>query len=306
MSRLVLGVDGGGTSTVAQVAASDGRILGRSEVGPSNMKATGEAAGLLAIRTAITLAMSEAATDHVHSACLGLAGIDHEDDRARVETWCREQAFSDRVFLVNHAELVLAAGTPECWGVALISGTGSIGVGRSPSGERARAGGWGHVFGDEGSGYGTAIAALRLVARRFDGRVEGDWRDDPLSHAICRATEVPDPSALVSRVYSPEFDRPRIARLASVVVQAARIDPGLHDELLEPAGEALAEIVLALARRLELPCTSLPLALAGGFLLSSEGVESTLIRRVREAGYSVRPCRVSEPVAGAIKLALAP
>src|SRR6185437_807856 len=101
---------------------------------------------------------------------------------------------------------------------AVIAGTGSIVVGKAPDGRSARAGGWGHLFGDEGSGYSLAIAALRLVAKRFDGRREGDWRDDALTSAICRAVGVVDPSGLVTAVYGPGFDRARIAAIAPVVV----------------------------------------------------------------------------------------
>ena len=63
---------------------------------------------------------------------------------------------------VNDGDLVVAAGTPEGWGVGLIAGTGSIAVGRAPDGRTARAGGWGHLIGDEGSAYGVVLDALRL------------------------------------------------------------------------------------------------------------------------------------------------
>lgn len=303
MSSLVLGLDGGGSSTVAHVVSHLGKTIGSAEVGPSNIKAIGEEAGLLAIGNAMRLAMSQAGVDRVQTACLGLAGLDHEDDRRRVERWCERQNIADRLILVNDAELVLAAGTPHGWGVALISGTGSIGVGRNSLGQTARAGGWGHLFGDEGSGYSTATAALRLVARRFDGRHGLSWREDPLSLALCHATDVTDPSGLVSRIYSPEFDRARIAKLAAVVVRTSQDDARSGRDLLEPAGRALAQIALAVVRRLNLTPEALPIALSGGFLLSAPVVEHTLIETLQAAGYTPLTARVEEPVVGAVQIA---
>ena len=178
---ILLGVDGGGSSTVAWIAESSGRVLARAETGPSNVKAVGEASALGAIDAAIRAAVSDARAvegrpiDSIAVACLGLAGFDRPDDRAVLERWNHAKRWAERLVLVNDGELVLAAGTPEGWGLAVISGTGSIVVGRSRDGRTARAGGWGYIFGDEGSGYGTVVAALRRVASMHDGRLAGHW-----------------------------------------------------------------------------------------------------------------------------------
>jgi N-acetylglucosamine kinase-like BadF-type ATPase len=187
--------------------------------------------------------------------------------------------------------------------VAVIAGTGSIAVGKSADGRSARAGGWGHIFGDEGSGYGTAVAALRRVAGRFDGRLAGGSEGDPLTSAICRATGIDDPTGLVSAIYAPEFDRAKIAGLAACVVEAAEADPSVARDLLEPAGIALAGAAVAVAERLDLPREGLPLALAGGFLLSSQAVSRAMLGEMERVGYRVVPNSVEEPVAGAIALA---
>ena len=211
-------------------------------------------------------------------------------------------AWAKRLVLVNDGDLVLAAGTPEGWGLAVIAGTGSIAVGRSPGGRTGRAGGWGHIFGDEGSGYATAVAALRRVASIRDGRIAGDWRTDPLCLAVCRAVGVADPSGLVSAVYAPGFDRARIAAIAPAIVHAAQSEPAIARDLLVPAGRALAEAARAVAERLGLPREQLPLALAGGFLLSADPVAESLCAALGEAGYDLAPRRVDDPVRGALVL----
>ena len=118
-----------------------------------------------------------------------------------------------RLVMVNDGDLVVAAGTPEGWGVGVIAGTGSIAVGRTKDERTARAGGWGHLIGDEGSAYGVVLDALRLVARRADGRDAQPPGRDPLTERICAAFGVAKPSQIVTTIYSPDFTRTESPRL---------------------------------------------------------------------------------------------
>ena len=149
----LLGVDGGGTATEAWLAEPGCRVLGRGTAGPSNAKAVGLDAARRALDAAICAAFDNAglAPVPVTMACLGLAGFDRPDDRKILAGWVNEACWADRLVLVNDGDLVVAAGTPEGWGVGVIGGTGSIAVGRASDGRTARAGGWGHLIGDEGS-----------------------------------------------------------------------------------------------------------------------------------------------------------
>src|SRR4051794_23020969 len=180
----MLGVDGGGTSTVAWLAADGGRGLGVGRAGPSNAKAVGLEASRGALGQTIALAFADAgiAPATVAAACLGLAGFDRPDDRRLLTGWAEEARWADRLVLVKDGDLVLAAGSPEGWGLAVTAGTGSISVGRTAAGQTARAGGWGPLIGDEGSAYAVTLAALRLVARRADGREPCVLASDPLTH----------------------------------------------------------------------------------------------------------------------------
>ena len=302
----LLGVDGGGTSTIARLADAEGRVLGRGKAGPSNIKAVGDASARAALDGAIRSAFADAGLEPgpVGATCLGLAGFDRPEDKRWLEGWVEGSPWRGRLVLVNDGDLVVAAGTPEGWGVGLIAGTGSIAVGRGPDGRTARAGGWGHLIGDEGSGYGVAIAGLRRVARTADGRAgRGTDGRDPLSIRLCEALGIADVSELVSAVYRSGVDRSRLASLAPAVVAAAGEDPGVFAEILEPAAVELARMVSAVARSLGLTSGPLPLALAGSFLLNSPGVSRVVIHRLIESDLDVRATPVPEPVEGAVVLA---
>ena len=307
MSRmLLLGVDGGGTSTTAWLADSEGRVLGRGSAGPSNIKAVGADAARSSLDGSIRLAFADSGLEPgpVEVSCLGLAGFDRLEDKRWLENWASGTNWGRRLVLVNDGDLVVAAGTPEGWGVGVISGTGSIAVGRTRDGRSARSGGWGYLLGDEGSAYAVVLAALRLVARRADGRQPPDLdRPGSLTFRICEALGIDSPSELVSAIYREGFDRSRIAALAPAVVSAADDDPSISTLILEPAGRDLAEMVAAVARQLQMESGRLPLAMAGSFLLNCAEVSKVLIARLIELGHDVNHSPVPEPARGALVIA---
>ncbi len=150
-----------------------GRVLGAGTAGASNYQAVGFAMATQALRSAIAEALRGAGLPPdapLSAACFGMAGIGRPEDRARFEAWAAEQGVARRCAFVSDAELVLAAGAPDGWGVALIAGTGSFCWGRNVAGQTARVGGWGYLLGDEGSGYDLAVQALRLATQTADGR----------------------------------------------------------------------------------------------------------------------------------------
>jgi N-acetylglucosamine kinase-like BadF-type ATPase len=307
---LLLGIDGGGTSTEAWLADCSGRVLGRGRSGPSNAKSIGPDAARRALNLAIASAFADAGREPAPAdvACLGLAGFDRPADRAMLQEWSAAEGWARRLLIVNDGDLLLAAGTPEGWGVGVIAGTGSIAVGRAPDGKTARAGGWGYLFGDEGSAYAVALAALRWIARTSDGRTPSCPRPDVLIPRVCEALGAAGPSELVSAIYRREVDRARIAALAPIVTAAAEERSAAAGAILADAAEELAQAVLAVARQLGLldsPRTAtFPLVTAGGFLLATPALTTAIVCRLQLMGVApsaVTP--VPDPVFGALTLA---
>lgn len=302
---LLLGVDGGGTSTEASLADAGGRVLGRGVAGASNPKAIGLEPALRALEAATLAAFAAADRSRtaVRVACLGLAGFAQPEDRQRLAAWSAGWDLAEILLPVSDGALVLAAGTPDGSGVAVIAGTGSIAVGSDHAGRTARSGGWGPLFGDEGSAYIVVLAALRRCARRADGREGRLGASDPLTARFLEALGVAEPSQMISAIYAPGMDRTRIAALAPLVLDAAAEDPTITADLLEPAGCDLAAMAGAVARALDWPAASLPIALAGGFLLRAEPVRRSLVGHLARQGYAPRPTLVINPVDGAVVLA---
>jgi N-acetylmuramic acid 6-phosphate etherase len=305
---LVLGIDGGGTHTVALLAAveKDGRpcVIGRGESGPSNLHGVGPERAIAALDEAVARAFAAAGTGRraVQTACLGLAGAGRPEDQRVFQEWSQRIGLAAQVKVTADVALLLAAGTPEGWGVAVVAGTGSIAWGRAPDGRTARAGGWGALLGDEGSGHALGLGALRAVARAADGR----GSSTALTGRLLARLQLSGPEELIAAVHG-RLDRAAVAALAPVVLEAAQSGDAVAVSLAEEGTRELALAVAAVVQSLRLREQPVPLAVAGGLLLQVPSYRQRLLEHLAANHVQASPVTlVNEPAEGAIRLAVRP
>ncbi|MBM3128783.1 MAG: hypothetical protein FJ009_09190 [Chloroflexi bacterium] len=298
----VVGIDAGGTHTRARVANLRGEMPGAGEAGAGNPHIAGTDSARREILIALQRACDNARVERraLVAACLGIAGVARQDERAEWIAWAHEK-IAPRVALCNDGEIVIAAGCPDDWGLALIAGTGSSAWGKTREGRSARAGGWGWRFGDEGSGYALACAALRAASQAADGRAE----PTRLLDAILADWNLREPTDLIARVYRSGLRNAEIAALASVVIRVADEGDAIARQLIVKAGQELAAALGAVARALHIAPEAIPLALAGGLLLDAPSMRASVLSAARADGLSFQPVTlVREPVRGAVRRAL--
>jgi N-acetylmuramic acid 6-phosphate etherase len=278
-------------------------VLGRGTAGSSNPQSVGLAQAMENLDRAVAAVLADARVPPgpLAAAVLALAGSDRKENQEAVERWAKKRQLARWLRIVHDALPVLAAGSPEGWGIALISGTGSFAFGRDREGRSCRAGGWGFLFGDEGSGYAIALAGLRCAAQAADGRGPATRLVDGFLERL----QLRRPEELIPAVYRFAADRAQIAALAEVVLKAADQDDSQAREIIDQAARDLARLVEAVARKLRLADASFPLAFAGGLLTGSSRLQIRLASRLADFGLRPDPVvHVAEPVAGAVKLAL--
>lgn len=273
-ARIYLAVDGGGTKTQALLVDAAGRVLGRGTAGGSNHRAAGMRSALAQIHAAVEGAAGAAGCAPPFAAAwFGLAGVDRPADVDAFQA--RLAPLAAVCHVTNDAALALA-GLQGAPGVALIAGTGSIALGRDRSGRVVRVGGWGHLIGDEGSGYDLARRALQLALRMADGRApRGPLLDRVLAHFGAASHE-----DLIERVYA-QPDKARLAALAPGVLLAAREGDSDARAIGRAAAGELAQAVTAAARQLSSTDAPLALALSGGLLVADAWYRRAVLRRVR-------------------------
>ncbi len=302
--HLLLGIDGGGSRTVALLATVDDykTVLGRGEAGPSNLQAVRPERALAALEEAVTAAFAGAnlARVPVTVACLGLAGAGRSEDQKVIKDWACAVNLAGTVHVTTDAAILLAAGTPEGWGLALVAGTGSIAYGRSADGRSARAGGWGYLMGDEGSAYALVLAGLQAVARAADGR----GSSTVLTGRFLDNLDLSQPQELVPAIYRSGRDRAALASWAPLVLEAADAGDVVALQITQDGARELAQTSAAVARTLGFDRSAAPLALSGGVLLASSGYRRCVVSALQSLGFQPDPIAVvREPAEGALRWA---
>lgn len=298
----VLGIDAGGTKTVALLADATGRIVGEGRAGGANLQTEGE----LQVEKVLHAVIEQATHGHHASwpeaVCLGIAGVDRDSDARVIREIMRRLGFRANTLIVNDALIALVAGAGASPGVVVISGTGSIAYGVSHRGLAARAGGWGPTLGDEGSGYWIGRRALEAVVRDVDGR----GPHTQLTARVLDYFSLARPELLVSEIYHQPQGRRAIASLAPVVDQARADGDLVAAEIMVDAADELAKAAASVISRLEMRGERFPILLAGGMLKRSDWLAAEVERRMAEVAprSDVVPL-TNEPVLGAVRLAIA-
>jgi N-acetylmuramic acid 6-phosphate etherase len=306
--RLVLGIDGGGSKTLvwlvdASSAETAEHPLGAGEAGPSNPISIGWAAAMGNIERAVGRAFRAAGIERATAGivCLAHAGLGREPERSKMQSWAEQRLIAQRVIVTHDAAALLAAGTPQGQGIAVVSGTGSMAYGRTSDGRTARAGGWGYLLGDEGSGFAIAVEGLRACSRAVDGRSEPTM----LVQLFREGLRVAAPTDLVRAFYAIADDRTHVAALSRLVFEAAARGDSVADGIVSTAARQLATLVDSVATQLGIKASKFPLAIAGGVVIGSEELRSRLLANLRSLGLSSDPIRlVPHPVVGAVRIAL--
>lgn len=304
---LVLGIDGGGTSTrvwLAPATADTTDPIGVGEAGSANPHAVGWTAGMANLDLAIGRAFEAAGiTRHpVAAACLAIAGTGAEEEQQRLQKWAKTHRIAEHVITTHDAEPVLAEGTTAGVGIVLISGTGSFAWGRNQAGDTSRAGGWGHRMGDPGSGYAIGLAGLRAVIGHHDGM----GPSTRLTRAVTGALGLSGATDIRKLVARDTADVTTIAGLAPIVQTEAENGDEVARLIVDEAARELAHLVATIARQLFGTADECQLALAGGMLTHSALLREPLIEQLHAAKIALTSTQiVTEPVRGTIRMARA-
>lgn len=256
---LLLGVDGGATKTAAALFDLATHKAYRAYAGASNPHAVGFEAAASSIIKSIEQVLQRAETpaEDVSVAVLGIASVDTDADRQRIEQAVKLKLSLKPLYVINDVVSAWAAGTLGEPGIALISGTGSNCFGVDITGRTWRAGGWGHILGDEGSGYWIGLQAMRVAVAFRDGR--GEWSE--IVPRVLSRYGFDVIEDLHSFVYE-NFDKADIAALTPDVVEAAKMGDKLATKILHRAGVDLARHVKAVVGKLSIS-GSFPVVIVG-------------------------------------------
>ncbi len=211
-----LGIDGGGTKTVAAVSDENGKILLMQEGKSINFYSVGMESARFNLETLLVEINAVLDINEFESAFIGCSALDGEADAKLTAELCDGIINADKIKM--HSDVYIALKSvkgAKCPCVA-ICGTGSIATGEDENGKTHITGGWGHILGDEGSACSIAVTALKICCQMCD---KGE--KTPLIDCANKFFGVTDFRKAIDIIYSKDMTKDRLARFASVVGRLA-------------------------------------------------------------------------------------
>lgn len=300
--EVCVGVDGGGTGTRVQlVDCETGEAVGQIGTGGcSNANSVGVASAELNFTTAFHSALASLAAGRsritIGRLLLSMSGADRPEDVHRIRQWvlraiasyntshssCPCQLFADdeeRIDVKSDAIAALMSGTPdqELYGAVVISGTGMVVFAFPRDREPSRAGGWGPLLGEPGSGYSIGSAVLKATTRATDGT----GPETALSKAVLDHLSLQTTEELIPWMYS-DISWSRIASLAPLAFAHYEAD-AVAKQILETEANLIIDALEAALRRAQLsddPHSSFPVVCSGGNFTHPNSVYYAVFTRI--------------------------
>lgn len=230
-----VGVDGGGTKTIAVAARRDGTVVAMERGTGINYHHTGLECARDHLREILNRLEGK-----VNGSCeelaIGMPALDRAADEALTRAFagdCFDPALLD---IQSDAYMALAGFTLGRPGMIVICGTGSILLMLDENGQQHVRGGWGHLLGDAGSGYALAIDALRAAI--------DDWENvgphTALSQAAMKHFQLSNPRDLIEVLYSARCTQADIAQFGRDVLECCDRGDAMAERVTCRNMEALA------------------------------------------------------------------
>jgi N-acetylglucosamine kinase-like BadF-type ATPase len=275
------GIEGGATHSTCVVVAADGRVLGRCEGPQTNHFIVGKQAVVDAAASMVRDAFANAGIPASQLSSLGMAlsGGDNADDQNELISMIRSQhpTLASAIHVTTDAHgSAAAASASDC--IVLIAGTGSVCLHVSVDGGSSRVGGWGHMIGDEGSGYWVASRAIKRVFKAVDA-------DDAPSCSVLQAAMlhyfgISNMRDMLKVMYASPFDKAFVAGFALEVSMAAEKGDALAVNIFDRAGMKLGCMLGTMASKLRL-ASATDVVCIGSVFKSYALVRNGMIRALR-------------------------
>ncbi len=292
-----VGIDAGASKTVGVLVNANCSVIERVVTGGSNVRSVGLAR---ASQNIGEIVHRLSAGGRVRAVCIGAAGIDREEDRRVFEDMVLRQLGEGTSLALRHdAQIALNTATNERPAVVVVAGTGSLVYGERADGTSERAGGYGAIIGDAGSGYAIGLAGIHHAARALDG-VE---TRGVLADSVIGALGAKTARDIIRRIHTWPPDISAIANLAPLVGDGCNSGDAAALAIANTQASLLADLAVKVIAAVRVS-SSLAVILSGG----AYQAVPLLSERIRQAAQYAGPCDVRrlmvEPVLGAARIAV--
>ena len=259
--KYIIGIDCGGTKTEAEAYSLDGTLISRRQTGFGNL-IVDYTTGMANIKASVEGIFQELPQEDCLEMTLGIAGIDSGGLQDRAINDLSVYNVPTKIF--NDGQLAHYGIVKGQDGITVTAGTGSVILGLSNN-EWFRVGGWGHLFGDEGSAYFIAKSGIQQALRESDNNQE----PSELSKAIFSYFDVTTVFELTQKVY--QLSKGEIAS-AAVVVANLTYSNDVAKQIIETAGIDIAKGILQIVKKMPKTDKKIPIGLNGSVVEKNKEV----------------------------------
>jgi glucosamine kinase len=294
---LFLGIDGGGSKTRC-IIGDETQLLGTGTSSGSNLLRVGEACTRDSFSAAIHECCVQAGVSpqSISRTCAGVAGAAQAEVREALERLLGE-IVGGEIEVVGDMETALEAAFGVGPGVIVIAGTGSIAYGRNRQGETVRAGGWGRMISDEGSGHWIGVEAIGYALR-----AHARGGHSLLLRGLMAALDSKTVDDLIVRANASPA--PDFASLFPVILEAAKNGDPNARAVLRRAGGELARLAEVAIERLFRNEQEVEVAALGGVFTSSAEVQHEFTKQLNAISPKARVVmKTVDPALGAFERA---
>lgn len=240
MSGLVLGVDSGGTKTIAALVAADASLVSLRHLPSLDPTAEGDWAAEIA---ALAAAIGDV---DLKASAFGLPFHGEVDEYSEAQIAAVRLHFPQKAIVENDVRIAFDGAFACGAGALILAGTGSMAWASlaDENSPHVRTGGWGDIFGDEGSAYWLGREALTLLSRHVDGREPSPAFAERMFAAMGIGQD-----HLMAWCYGLEGRRSGIAGLARHVTSLAADGDDVAGRLVDRAAAELSEQLITAWRR---------------------------------------------------------
>jgi N-acetylglucosamine kinase-like BadF-type ATPase len=288
---LFIGIDGGGSKTKCILLDEKLNVLSQSDGGPSNPLTVGYQDSAHLLFELIRKVSQKFGIEKISSITIGIAGGGREKNsnelrRTFIELCENKGVKINSLYVTSDAEVAIEGAFSGKVGAILIAGTGSIIFAKDKEGNFIRAGGYGKIFGDEGSGFSIGRKGLSAISKNFDGR----GKKTILSDVISNEFVINNRDDLIAKVYNEKFD---VAGFAPYLISAAEKGDLICRTILNGEIRDLLHHIKAVKKNMHE--TKMKLCLGGGLLSSDNYYSQELRKKIKKTFTDVKLTNADYP-----------
>lgn len=241
---LYLGIDGAGVKTTAIVANENGKILAKYVGGSIDYKTIGLTAARKNLKSVIRELSAKVGEETFRCACIGSTALTSKATAKETESLTANIIEADKIIMHSSVYTAMECMLDSGPCALVISGIDSMVAARNSKGKILKAGGWGYLLGDEGSGYAIAIDAIKYAIRAY----EGSEKPTKLLDEMLEFFDAYNPAELKEKFYDPVTERSKISAFAGRVFSCASAGDKAAIDIISNHAHLLAGTTISLLK----------------------------------------------------------